>query len=127
FLGNVTVSDGVADYMAQTCLENAVSGHRAELFLYYATKAYASYLGDMKATTNHVDAAAPLVLAHRARQVLPPEEEASQQRDSEDQEKNNQSESKDTGNQDRSQSAKLSQYEKDKGSHRDERDNFDPS
>ncbi len=127
FLGNVTVTDGVADYIAQTCLENAVSGHRAELFLYYATKAYASYLGDMKATTNHVDAAAPLVLAHRARQVLPPEEEASQQRDRENQEKDKESESKDTGNQDRSQSAKLSQSENDKGSHRDERDNFDPS
>jgi magnesium chelatase subunit D len=95
FLQKVTISEEVWDYIAQTCLENAVAGHRAELFLYYATKAYAAYRGDKKAKTNHVDAVAPLVLVHRRRNVLPPEEETNHEHNHEDREKPQQPESND--------------------------------
>jgi len=127
FLRKIIIADGVTDYIAQICLENAVSGHRAELFLYYGTKAYAAYLGDTKATTNHVEAVAPLVLVHRTRQVVPPEEEPSDQHEREGQEKDKQSESKDRGNEHRSQNTRVSQTENNDGPRRDERDAFDPS
>ena len=80
--------EGVADYIAQTCMENVVSGHRAEIFLYYATRAYAAYSGDKTASTNHVDTVAPLVLLHRRRDVVPPEEEAPHEHDQERNENN---------------------------------------
>ncbi len=51
FLKQVRVPESVMEYIAQTCLENAVSGHRAEVFLFYATKAYAAYRGD--STSEH--------------------------------------------------------------------------
>ena len=127
FLQKVGVSDGVTDYIAQICLENAVSGHRAELFLYYGTKACAAYLGERNATTNHVDAVAPLVLVHRKRQLMPPEQEASEPHEREGQEKDRQSESKDKKNEHSSRGTKLSQAENNEGSHRDERDAFDLS
>jgi len=127
FLRKVAIPDEVADYIAQTCLENVVSGHRAELFLYYGTKAYAAYLGDRKATTNHVDEVAPLVLVHRRRQVLPPEEEASDAQGSGGREKDKQSESRDRQNEHSSQSTELSHAENNEDSRRDGRNEFDPS
>ena len=93
FLKQVTVSDGVMEHIAQTCLESAVAGHRAEIFLFYATKAYAAYRGDKKATTDHVDTVAPLVLVHRRRNVIPPEEEAPHEHDREDEKDDKQPES----------------------------------
>ncbi|MGO9571131.1 MAG: VWA domain-containing protein [Desulfomonilaceae bacterium] len=127
FFQQITVPDGVADHIAQTCFENAVSGHRAELFLYYAAKAYAAYCGDKKVTASHVDTVAPLILIHRTRQLVPPEEETSHDHDHEDKEKDKQSESKNTGNEDHSQSSKRSLAESDDSSRGNERDEFDPN
>lgn len=87
FLGQVTVSREAMDRIAGASLENAVAGHRAEVFLYYATKAYAAYCGEKKATPRHVDTVAPLVLFHRRRNVVPPEEETTHDRDREEDEK----------------------------------------
>jgi magnesium chelatase subunit D len=115
-LEEIVVPDEVAEHIAQICLENAVSGHRAELFLYYATKAYAAYLGDRKATTDHVNAVAPLVLVHRTRNLMSPEEEASRDHQHEDQDKNEQSEPKDAGNENLSQSNGPSQSDADESS-----------
>jgi len=98
FLKQVSVSEAVADYIAQICLESVVAGHRAEIFLFYATKAYAAYRGDRKATIDHVDTVAPLVLAHRRREVLPPEEETPHDHDREDEKKDKQPESNEAQN-----------------------------
>ncbi len=87
FLKQVTVPENVTDHIAQTCMENAVTGHRAELFLFYATKAYAAYCGDKRANMNHVDAVALLVLLHRRLNVAPPEEEPSHRPDQKNREK----------------------------------------
>jgi len=123
----IAVPDSVADYIAQMCVENAVSGHRAELFLYYATKAYAAYRGDKQAATNHVDTVAPLVLIHRARQPVQPEEEASHHHNREDREKDKQSESRDTGNKDHSRRVQRVPAESDASSRGNDREGFDPN
>lgn len=98
FLEQVTVSESVSEYIAQTCLENAVAGHRAELFLYYATRAYAAYHGHKKASTSHVDAVEPLVLVHRRRSVVSPEEQTTHEHNREDRKNEQQPESHDTQN-----------------------------
>lgn len=92
FLEKVSVSEAVTDYITRTCLENAVAGHRAEVFLFYATKAYAAYRGDKKATMEHVDAVAPLVLTHRRRSLAPQEEHPPPEHEPEDPRDENDSE-----------------------------------
>ncbi|AFM28045.1 VWA domain-containing protein [Desulfomonile tiedjei] len=126
FLKQVTVSEGVWEYIAQRCLENAVSGHRAELFLYYATKAYAAYRGDKKANTSHVDAVAPLVLVHRRRNVLPPEEETTHEHNHEDKENEQQPESNDTQSEQQQGCDEMPQTDNAESSAPDDNDEFTP-
>ncbi len=83
FLKRVTLSYDVMGYIADKCLENFVSGHRADVFLLYATKAYAAYCGETMAAFDHVDAVAPLVLMHRKRRFMQHEDERPQQHDQE--------------------------------------------
>ncbi len=122
----VSVPDPVAEHIAQTCLENAVSGHRAELFLYYATKAYAAYRGDKIASTSHVDAVAPLILVHRTREVVPHEEEALHDHDRERQEKEKQSQPKEMGDENRAGSTEPARTENHDPSDTDGSDQIDP-
>lgn len=126
FFKQVAVSEGVSEYIAQTCLENAVSGHRAELFLYYATKAYAAYRGDKKANTSHVDAVAPLVLVHRRRSVLPPEEEAPHEHDHEDRKDQQQPESNDGQNDQQQGRDETPQSDNAESSAPDDNEEFSP-
>lgn len=127
FLGQVTLAEGVAEYIAQTCLDNAVSGHRAEIFLFYATIAYAAYRGDKKATTSHVDIAAPLVLVHRRRNVIPPEEEETKSHDHEEQTRNEQSKPDEPENEQQSRSDDPSQNDRDEDPSEDRDNEFDPA
>ena len=92
FMERVTLSSDVMDYIAKTCLEDVVAGHRADIFLFYATKAYAAYCDDTKVVFDHVDAVAPLVLLHRKRSVMQPKDEKPQQRDQENKEQEKQPE-----------------------------------
>lgn len=72
-LGRVAVPADVLDYLVRQCMENLVSGHRADIRLFYAARAYAVYLGTETVTEAHVDAVLPLVLAHRRRVFQEPE------------------------------------------------------
>jgi magnesium chelatase subunit D len=65
FVKNIPISETILDHIARTCEENCVSSHRAELFLYYAARAYAAYSGSPEVQPQHVDNVAPLVLVHR--------------------------------------------------------------
>ncbi len=87
FLQDVTVPTDVVEYIAQTCGESGASGHRADVFLFYAAKAYASYCGDKTVTTRHVDVVSPLIMTHRQR-IIKGQEELPQGHDGEDPEKN---------------------------------------
>jgi magnesium chelatase subunit D len=73
-LGDITVPEDIELYIVQTCMENGVSGHRADIFLFYAARAYAAFCGDGILGREHVDAVAPLVFAHRRRMAQQMEE-----------------------------------------------------
>lgn len=69
-LSRVEMPGGTQDYLAQLCLAAGVRGHRADLVLDRAARAYAVWRGALKVLPQHVKVVAPLVLAHRQR---PPE------------------------------------------------------
>jgi magnesium chelatase subunit D len=71
-LAAVKVPPHIRGFIASLCSENHVSGHRADLFLEEATKAYAALEGFFEITSEMVLKIAPLVLAHRKRDVAPP-------------------------------------------------------
>ncbi len=70
-LARVQLGSAVLNYISQICLAARVSGHRADLALKRAARAYAAFRGDVEVRQQHVDKVVPVVLAHRMRQ--PPE------------------------------------------------------
>ncbi len=71
----VTVSPALRERITALCLERAVAGHRGDVFLFYAARAFAAFSGASEVTEDHVEKVAPLVLAHRSREIRNPEED----------------------------------------------------
>ncbi|MFN3921518.1 MAG: VWA domain-containing protein, partial [Caldimicrobium sp.] len=69
-LRKIQVPEEILSYIIQISIENNVSGHRGEFFLYYASKAYAAFLGCDTITTEHVDTVLPLVIRHRTKEKI---------------------------------------------------------
>ena len=65
----VLVSHEVEDYIVSRCMEAGAEGHRGEIFLLHASRAYAAYCGERAVAEKHVDEVLPLVLSHRVRPV----------------------------------------------------------
>jgi len=89
----VKLSDEIEDYIIELVLKSAVSGHRADIFLRYAAKAYTAYLEEKEVKKEYVDEVAHLVLVHRKRLIKPPpyqQEEEKPQKEKEESEKQNQ-------------------------------------
>jgi magnesium chelatase subunit D len=84
--GTVSLSREVEEQIVSRCVEAGAEGHRGEVFVLYAARAYAAYCGDAAVAGKHVDAVAPLVLAHRARPQEEVEEQAAAQDHKEDHE-----------------------------------------
>lgn len=78
-LEEIIVPEAMKDAITQACIENAVSGHRGDIFLFYAARAYAAFCGDPKVTTVHIDKVLPLVLLHRKRMLQQMEQDQAQQ------------------------------------------------
>lgn len=74
-LGKINVPSEVPDYIAGLCTGLLTAGHRGDIHLFYAARAYAALTGAGTVDREHVDAVAPLVLAHRARRLPEPEED----------------------------------------------------
>ncbi len=77
-ISKMIVPDQVLDYIVELCSKNFVPGHRGDIYLTYASKAYSAYEGREVVTKEDVDAVAELVLAHRKRFFEPPEENHNQ-------------------------------------------------
>ena len=71
-VGAVLVSREIEEYIVGRCMEAGAEGHRGEIFLLHACRAYAAYCGEKIVAEKHVDEVLPLVLSHRVR----PAEEA---------------------------------------------------
>lgn len=77
FLGSITVPEATREYLIHLCLTAQVSGHRAELVLERAARAFAAWRSSPQVLPPHVDRVLPLVLAHRQRlPAHPPPPEA---------------------------------------------------
>ena len=73
----VLVSHEIEGYIISRCMEAGAEGHRGEIFLLHASRAYAAYCGESAVAEKHVDEVLPLVLGHRVRLVEEAEEERS--------------------------------------------------
>ncbi|WP_353685397.1 VWA domain-containing protein [Thermodesulfovibrio sp. 3462-1] len=65
FIKKIKVIDEITEFISEVVLKEAVLSHRADIFLLYASKAYAAYFGDNFVKKKHVITVAPLVLNHR--------------------------------------------------------------
>ncbi len=99
----VSLSSEIEEYIISRCMEAGAQGHRGEIFLLYAARAYAAYCGDGAVAERHVDAVAPLVLSHRAR----PQEENEQEMEKPDHQENQ--DRKETAEEDRKDETKGGQ------------------
>lgn len=89
FIKKVKVSDEIKEFIADLILNEAVSGHRGDIYLYYASKAFAAYKEEETVTEEHVKAVAHLVLNHRKRLLEPEPEEKEQEQENETESSNN--------------------------------------
>lgn len=74
-LASVGVPRAVEDYVVERCQESLAAGHRCDLFLRYAARAFAAFQGRSEVSREDVDAVVPLVLEHRRRMLSAPSEE----------------------------------------------------
>lgn len=74
-LEKIIVPVEIKNAIARKCIENAVCGHRGDIFLFYAARAYAAFCNAQEVTTEHVDKVLPLVLLHRKKMLKQREED----------------------------------------------------
>jgi len=71
-LADVDVPRPVEEYATERCLESLAAGHRGDLYLRAAARAFAAFRGRREVSREDVDAVASLVLDHRRRMPCPP-------------------------------------------------------
>ena len=71
-MDHIEFPDSLRHMVAEICLENQVAGHRADLILEQATRAFCAYCQTQQAGIEEVRRVAPLVLVHRKRDSAPP-------------------------------------------------------
>ncbi len=76
-LEHIVINDTIRAYIAELCLRAAISGHRGDIHLLYAARAYAAWQGQPEVSQTDVDSVVHLVLSHRQRHVTEPEHEHS--------------------------------------------------
>jgi magnesium chelatase subunit D len=70
-LPTVAVRDRFLEYIADICITYQVAGHRADLYLLAAARAYAALNGRRDVSIDDINAVTPLVLMHRRRELQP--------------------------------------------------------
>ncbi len=71
-LPQVRVPRQLRGFISELCLENHVSGHRADLVIEQAARALAALQNQPQVTVDHIGRVAPLVLLHRRRDAQTP-------------------------------------------------------
>jgi magnesium chelatase subunit D len=72
---DIVVPSDMRNHITRLCIENCISGHRGDIFLFYAARAYAAFCHEPAVMEKHVDAVLPLVLLHRKRVLQQMEQE----------------------------------------------------
>jgi len=65
-LSTVTFPSPMEEYIVDLAQEYNMASHRTDLFLFYAARAYAAFLGTKEVQKGHIDKMAPLVFALRS-------------------------------------------------------------
>ena len=78
-LKDIIVPAEIKDHITQVCIENCISGHRGDIFIFYASRAYTAFIEEKEVTKEHVDKVIPLILLHRKRLLQQMEEERTEQ------------------------------------------------
>ncbi|WP_310598610.1 putative cobaltochelatase [Desulfobulbus sp.] len=71
-LAGVRVTARLRGFIGELCRENNVAGHRADLVMEQAARAFAALEGATEVSIDHVRAVAPMVLLHRQRDAQQP-------------------------------------------------------
>lgn len=64
---SVIVDENILDMVVEISLELGVDGHRSDITIIRAAKAYAAFLGEEKVTIEHIKKLIPMVYSHRLR------------------------------------------------------------
>ena len=120
----VEVSADILDYLSETAQRNISPGHRGDIFLFHAARAYAALQGVAKVEKEHVDRVASLVFAHR-RLFLQEEEETTMEQ--EQQEQNDKEEQKEQDKQEQQPPPEKDETDKTEQSPKDGERDADPS
>ncbi len=73
-LKNVLIPEYIKKFIAALCVENNVAGHRADICMEQAAIAHAAFTGNGKVTADDINTVAGMVLIHRKRDAVPPEQ-----------------------------------------------------
>ncbi|MFH1027856.1 MAG: ATP-binding protein [Pseudomonadota bacterium] len=99
-LPEVQLSPETLEHLHQVVQQNISLGHRGDLFLYAAARAYAALQGAKDVTNDHIDRVANLVFAHRRLQVREEEQSTTEPEQQEhDHDQQNQEQQDDRGEQ----------------------------
>ncbi len=79
-INKIVISEQIHDYITQLCSEYLISGHRGDIYLTYAARAYTAYRSQEIVTKEDVEAVEPLVLVHRRRMLQRMEQKAPQKK-----------------------------------------------
>ncbi len=71
----VTISETMQEHCARLTISNQVEGMRADILLLKTARAYAAYHNQSEVTKDMIDAIAPYVLQHRAKEYTPPSDQ----------------------------------------------------
>ena len=101
-LPDVQLLPEALEYLYQVVQQNVSLGHRGDLFLYAAARAYAAFLGTSAVKREHIDRVANLVFAHRRLQIREEEQNSTapeQPQDHDHDEQQNRDQNDDQGEQ----------------------------
>ena len=108
---NIGYDDYIWDYIVEICVKNRVFTHRAEIFLFFASRAYAALKGDFVIKSDYVNIVAPLVLLHRIKNI---EEKLKQEEEKKEDQEEFQKNKEQTPNQPQTQQKKNFQEKQEK-------------
>jgi len=78
-LKKVVMPAEISALVVEACLESGIEGHRGDIALERAARAYAAFCGSPIVMKKHVERVLPLALVHRRREAGPPREEHEEQ------------------------------------------------
>lgn len=85
-LPNMHLSPAAGEHLCDVVQQNVSSGHRGDLFLYYAARALAAFTGAGEILAEHIDRVSNLVFSHRRLQLRQKKEPSPEQETRQEQE-----------------------------------------